>query len=84
MVNPGNFGSVERKKEGEIFPSKWKMLDFTIEKAGLHTLSEHYLQDSIARDFREVNGRLRYDENAPIRAILQERQDELALGAIFR
>jgi hypothetical protein len=41
------------------------------------------LQDSIARDFREVNGRLRYDENATIRAILQGRQDESELRATF-
>ena len=83
MVNQGNFGSVEREKDGETFPSKWKILDFTIAKSGLHTSSEQYLQDSIARDFREVNGRLRYDENAPIRAILQGRQDESELRAVF-
>lgn len=83
MVNQGNFGSVEREKDGETFPSKWKILDFTIAKSGLHTSPEQYLQDSIALDFREVNGRLRYDENAPIRAILQGRQDESELRAIF-
>ena len=83
MVNQGNFGSVEREKDGETFPSKWKILDFTIAKSGLHTSPEQYLQDSIARDFREVNGRLRYDENAPIRALLQGRQDESELRAIF-
>ena len=49
MVNQGDFGSVEREKDGETFPSKWKILDFTIAKSGLHASSEQYLQDSIAR-----------------------------------
>lgn len=73
LVNLGNFGQLV-STDHTAEEVGWRVVDFTVGlgRRGLCRSADRYVETHIKRDFEEVNGTLRYDDNPALRRILLE------------